>query len=99
MLPVYYPYSMENIPSGFDLLQLFVVDKVNSAVQIFVLEFSEDGSADLRDEFTDGGSANQPVILQGGLGLHYCQFLPVFDAVVYAFDEVKKAGGILTKFW
>ena len=41
------------------------------------------GSADLEDKFADGGAANQPVILQGGVGLFsgqvsqgYCQFSP-----------------------
>ena len=38
-------------------------------VQIFVVEFSRDGSADLGDKFADGGAAYQPVILQGGVGL------------------------------
>ena len=37
-------------------------------VHIFVLEFSKDGSPDLGDEFADGGAANQPVILQRGVG-------------------------------
>ena len=52
-----------------------------TAAQIFILEFSKDGSANLQDEFVDGGAANQPLILQGGVGLsngqvshHYCQF-------------------------
>ena len=36
---------------------------------MLVLEFSKDGSADLGDEFGDGGAANQPGVLQGGLGL------------------------------
>ena len=73
---------MGNIPSGSELLlHLFLVFRVSRAAQIFVLEFSKDGSADLGDEFTDGGSANQPVILEGGVGFsyhkvsqHYCQF-------------------------
>ena len=50
-------------------------------MQIFILEFSKDGSADLGEEFADGGTANQPVILQRGVGLpcsqvsqRYCQF-------------------------
>ena len=42
-------------------------------VQIIFLEFSEDGLADLGNEFTDGGSANQPVILQEGVGFSCCQ--------------------------
>ena len=54
--------------------------------EIFVLEFSKDGSADLRDEFVDGPLANQPVILQGGVHLSwvqvsqcYCQFQSNFQ--------------------
>ena len=81
-------------------------------------EFSKDGSAELEDKFTDGGSDNQPVVLQIGVGLsccqapqHYCQFQsnlqglpeigewPLYVVVYVFFDEVKKAGGILTKFW
>ena len=38
-------------------------------MQIFVLELSKDGSADLGDDFADGGAANQPVVLQEGVGL------------------------------
>ena len=52
---------------------------------IFILELSKDGSADLGDELTDGGSANQQVILQGGVSLSsdqvsklYCQFQSKF---------------------
>ena len=46
------------------------------ATQIFVLEFSKDVSADLGDEFADGGAANQPVILQQGAALlQMCPFL------------------------
>ena len=73
---------MGNIPSGFEFfLQPFVLIRASRAVRTFVLEFSKDGSADLGDDFTDGGVANQLVILQGGVGLsgcqvcqHYCQF-------------------------
>ena len=72
------------------------------------MEFSKDGSKKLLDKFADDGAAYQPMILQGGVRLFcgqvsqcYCQFsvqLPL--AVVYAFfDEVKKAGDSLTKFW
>ena len=43
------------------------------AVQIFILEFSKDGSADLGDKFADGGAANQPVVLQGGVCLSISQ--------------------------
>ena len=39
------------------------------ALQIFILEFRKDGSADLEDEFADVAAANQPVIMQGGIGL------------------------------
>ena len=42
-------------------------------MQIFVLEFSKDDSADLGDEFTAFGSASEPVIVQGGVGLSCCQ--------------------------
>ena len=38
-------------------------------MQIFVLELSKDGSADLGDEFEDASVANQPVVLQGSVGL------------------------------
>ena len=57
-----------NISSTF-----FPVLRVSRAVQIFILEFSKDGPADLWDNFTDGGSANQPVILKGGVGLSRSQ--------------------------
>ena len=50
-------------------------------MQIFVLEFSKDGSADQGDEFADGGATKQPMILQEGVCLssgqmsqRYCQF-------------------------
>ena len=52
---------------------LFSVFMVSRVKEIFILEFGKDGSADLVDEFTDGGSANQPVILQAGVGLFCCQ--------------------------
>ena len=60
---------MGDIPSGSELLSypLSVIRAIR-AVQIFVLELSKDGSADLGDKFADGGAANQPEILQG-LGL------------------------------
>ena len=59
---------MGDIPADSKLLlHFFPVYKVSSAAQIFVLEFSKDDSADLGNEFTGGGSANQPVILQGGV--------------------------------
>ena len=50
-------------------------------VQVFVLEFSNDGLAYLGDVFAETNAANQAVILQGGVCLnsgqvsqHYCQF-------------------------
>ena len=66
---------MGDIPSGSKLLpHPFPVLRAIMAVQTFVLEFH-------RDEFADGGAANQPVILQGAVGLSsgqlsqcYCQF-------------------------
>ena len=67
MLPVCGTYSTGDIPSGSELL-LHHFPFIR-AVQIFVLEFSKDGSADLGDEFEDGDTANQPVVLQGGVGL------------------------------
>ena len=88
MLPVYCPYSMGVIPSGSGLLlNLFPVSRVSRAAQIFVLEFSKDGLADLEDDLTDVRLDNQPVILQGGVGLSschvsrcYCQFLQLLRA-------------------
>ena len=38
-------------------------------MQVFVLELRKDGSADLGDEFADGGATNEPLILQGSVGL------------------------------
>ena len=70
MLPVCGTYSMGDIPSGSELLlHPFPFIWVIRAMQIFILEFSKGGSADLGDEFADGGAANQPVVLQGGVGL------------------------------
>ena len=68
---------MVDILSGL-LLYPFLRLRATRAVQTFVLEFSKDGSADLGDEFADGGTANQPVILQGGVGAFPCLFLSVF---------------------
>ena len=81
MLPVYCSYSMGNISSGSELLlHPLPLLRANRAEQIFILELSKDGSADLGDEFADGGSANQPVILPGGVApssgkvsQRYCQ--------------------------
>ena len=66
MLPLYCPYSVGDILSRSEsLLHPFSHFRAIRAAQIFVLEFSKDGPADLGDEFADGGSVNQPVILQG----------------------------------
>ena len=52
-------------PDSELLFYLFPAFRVSRAAQIFVLGFSNDILADLGDAFTDGGLANQPVILQG----------------------------------
>ena len=63
MLPVHGTYSMEDILSGSELLpHPFPFIKSIRAMQVFVLEFSRDGSADLGDEFADGDAANQPTV-------------------------------------
>ena len=50
MLPVYGTYSMGYIPSGSELLlHPFPLISAIRVVQIFVLEFGKDGSADLGD--------------------------------------------------
>ena len=55
---------MGYIPSGSELLlHPFPFIRVTRAVQIFILEFSKDGSADLGDKFAVGGAANLPVVL------------------------------------
>ena len=82
MLAFYGTYSLGDIPSGSEfLLHPFPVLRAIRAVQIFILEFLKDGSANLGGEFADGGVASQPVILQGGVGLSsgqvsqsYCLF-------------------------
>ena len=82
MLLIYGPYNMSDIPSGLELLLYpFLFIRAVRATKIFVLEFSKDGSRDLLDKFADGSPANQPVSLQGGVGIscgqvsqHYCQF-------------------------
>ena len=69
MLPVYGTYSMGYTPFGFELfLHPLPFIRAIRAVQLFVLEFSKDGSANLLQGFADGGAANQPVIVQGGVG-------------------------------
>ena len=64
MLLVYGTCSVGDIPSGSELLHPFSLIRAIKAVQIIVLEFSRDGSAELGDEFADGGEANQPVVLR-----------------------------------
>ena len=54
---------MGHISSGSELLGLFPVFRVGRTGQVLFLELSKDGPADNRDELTDGGSANQPLIL------------------------------------
>ena len=55
-----------NTPQGSELLfHPFPLFRVSRAAQIFTLDFSNDGSADIEDKFTDGGLANQILILQG----------------------------------
>ena len=75
------PYSVGDIPSGSELLHPLPLIQAIRATQICILEFSKDGSADLRDEFADGDTANKPVTLQvdvvlssGQVSLRYCQF-------------------------
>ena len=64
MLPIYWPLQRRDIPSGSELLlHPFPLLRAIRAAQIFILEFSKDGSVDLGDEFADGAFANQPVIL------------------------------------
>ena len=79
MLSIYCPDSVEDIPPGSGhLLPTFSLIRAIRAACIFVLEFSKDSLADLGDKFSDGASANQPVILQGGVSLSsgqgYCQY-------------------------
>ena len=45
-------------------------------------EFTKDGPANLGDEFTYNGSANQPVILQGCVGF-FCLILLLLILVIY----------------
>ena len=69
---------MGDIPSGSEhLLHPFPFIRDTRAVQISVLEFYKDGSAELRDKFADGGVANQTVVLQGGVGLSSVRCLRV----------------------
>ena len=80
MLSVCDTYSVRDISGSELLLYSFPLIRAIRAVQIFVLEFRKDGSADLGDKFADGGTANQSGTLQGGIGLTsgqvsdcYCQ--------------------------
>ena len=67
MFPVYSAYSMGNIPSGSELLfHLFPVFRS-------VCKLIQQGWHGLREVLTDGGLTNQPVILQGYVGLSHCQ--------------------------
>ena len=50
---------MGEIPSASELLSPFLFIRRIRALQIFVLEFHKDGSADLGDEFADGGAARK----------------------------------------
>ena len=52
---------MADIPSGSELLDLFLVFWSGGADQILFVEFSKDGPADNKDEFTYGASANKQV--------------------------------------
>ena len=69
MLPVYGTewHRMGHTPSGSELLHPFSFIRAIRAAQIFILALM--ASADLGDEFADGSMANQPVILQEGVGL------------------------------
>ena len=69
MFPIYCPKGVGDIPAGSELLHLFPVFQICRAGQILLLEFSKNGLAYHWDEFTDGGVVNQPVILQGCVGL------------------------------
>ena len=65
--------SVGDIPSGSELFfHPFPLIRAIRAAQILVLEFSKDGTSVLGDEFA-GGVANQPEILQIGVGLSCCQ--------------------------
>ena len=74
-------YSMGEIPSGSEfLIHPFPFIRAVRAVQIFILEFRKNGLADLGNKFADGGEANQPVVLQGDVGLssgHVSRLWPV----------------------
>ena len=62
MLPFYGSHSVGDIPCVSKLLHTFPFIRAIRAVQIFVLEFRKDGSADLEDKFADGGVVNLHVI-------------------------------------
>ena len=55
----------------------FPVFRVNRTCQIFVLDFRNEDTTDIRDEFTYGGLANQPVILQGHVGSPVDRYISV----------------------
>ena len=62
-----------------NFLHPFPLIRAIRAVQIFILEFSKDGSADLGDEYAADGAANQPVVLQEGVGLSSGQVSRGYD--------------------
>ena len=65
---------MGDIPSGSQLLlHTFPLIRATRAVQTCVLEFSKEGSAELGNEFADGGAVDQPVVLQRGVSHSSCQ--------------------------
>ena len=82
----YIPYSSEL------LLHPFPVLRVSGAAQIFFLEFIKDGLADLGDEFSDGDLANQPVILQEGVGISCCQVSQCYWEFQSNFSGLPKIG-------
>ena len=81
---------MGDISSGSELfLHPFPFIWAIKAVQIFILEFSKDG---LGDEFADGGAANQPVVLQGGIGLSSGQVSQGYGQFESKFQWLPKIG-------
>ena len=93
ILPVYGTYSIGDIPSGSELLlHPFPVIRAIRAVQIFFLEFSKDGSADMGDKFADGDTTNKPVVLQGGVGLSNCQMTQGYGQIESNFQWLPEIG-------
>ena len=84
---------MGDIPSRSELLlHPFPLFRATRAVQIFILEFSKDDLADLGDTFADGSVANQPVILQGGVGLACGQVSPGYGQFQSNFQWLPEIG-------